>query len=493
MDIDQIAYQIETSPTVRLLRSDHASLALSFFFMVFKKNNRLQVPFAELSELLEEYLTHLRAQESEAYPHKADHYLNQWCDDKHRFLRKYYEIESDEPVTELTYDTERSLEWMWSLEAKEFIGTQSRFLTIFENMERLASNANTDPETRIQQLKTQRRTLDAEIKNIQATGAVPLMDSTHIRERFLNLIEDSRRLISDFRLVEDIFQELTHNVKTQKLQEMVTKGDILSQVLDSYEYLEESDQGKSFEAFWNFLISAEQQEKLKQLTDQVLSIPEIQDYIAKNPHRGERSALVKMKHRLLQVGHKVLRSKHRLSEELRKLLHQQTLHENKQVNEYIHAIKKLALDYRTELFKDNRRALAWLDFLPHIYLPMERPLWQPKQDINFKKNILELGTTELNSEQNEHFDRMKQHAVDMQQLNNNIATALETTDQISLNDLLVKYPIKKGSSELVAYLKIATQSRQHVIDTEKTVLIHFSSFTQTGQARLPHIIYCNNN
>ena len=79
------------------------------------------------------------------------------------------------------------------------------------------------------------------------------MDATQIRERFLNLIEDSRRLISEFRLVEDIFKDITRNIKEKKLTEAATKGEILREVLDAHDGLEESDQGRSFSAFWSFL------------------------------------------------------------------------------------------------------------------------------------------------------------------------------------------------------------------------------------------------
>ena len=115
-------------------------------------------------------------------------------------------------MTELTADTERALEWIQGLERREFVGTQSRFLSIYENMKRIADQTEDDPGSRLSFLKEQRKKLDDEIKEIQATGMVNRMDATQVRERFLNLIEDSRRLISEFRLVEDIFKDLTRKI-----------------------------------------------------------------------------------------------------------------------------------------------------------------------------------------------------------------------------------------------------------------------------------------
>ena len=59
------------------------------------------------------------------------------------FIRKYFELNQDEPMTELTADTERAIEWMQSLEKKEFVGTQSHdFLSIYDNIRKIADQNN---------------------------------------------------------------------------------------------------------------------------------------------------------------------------------------------------------------------------------------------------------------------------------------------------------------------------------------------------------------
>ena len=114
--------------------------------------------------------------------------------------------------------------------------------------------------------------------------------------------------------------------------------------------LEESDQGRSFSAFWSFLISEDQQNKLRIFSEKILETPEIREFVRKNPDRQFDTNLLKLKSQLLQVGQKVLKSKFRLSEELRKLLHQKTLVENKRVLELASEIKKLLLENRSAIF-----------------------------------------------------------------------------------------------------------------------------------------------
>lgn len=163
MNYDQIAFHLEYSTSIRLLRSEHASLALSFFHHTFKKTHRAQIPLNELKQLLTQYLQDLIEQNSNGnnnhgdglkkFSYSSDHYLNLWCNENHRFIRKYFDYESDTPIVELTYDTERALEWTENLEKKEFVGTHSRFSIIFENLQTIASEVDITPGTRLKYLE----------------------------------------------------------------------------------------------------------------------------------------------------------------------------------------------------------------------------------------------------------------------------------------------------------------------------------------------------
>ncbi len=481
LKFDQIAFQIDHSPTLRLLRSDYASLALSFFQFAFKTNNRLQIPYSTLKELLERFLVHLDDAARREFSFPAQHYLDLWCDDQHRFLRKYYEMNHDEPMTELTYDAERALEWLHGLEKREFVGTQSRFLSIFENMKRIVDQTEDDPASRLAYLKIQRKQLDEEIKRIQTTGVLDRMDSTQIRERFLNLLEDSRRLLSEFRLVEDIFKELTRNIKEQKLKESVTKGDILRQVLDAHDFLEESDQGKSFSSFWNFLVSDESQNLLRELSERVLQTPEIQAFVAQNSERQMDGALRKLKGQLLQMGQKVLRSKFRLSEELRKLLHQRTLADNKVILAQILQIKKLMVENRDVFLGRSFTKCVYLDHHVDVRMPLLRPLWQPNREARFALKNLQVPVVQGESLNEELTEMLRMDAFSEERLAERIQEVLEGCQQASFSEVVKRFPIRYGAAEVVGYLSIAIKSdRHHVhLDQQETIPVTYDGISSS--------------
>lgn len=441
---------------------------MSFFFFSFKTKNRLQIPYSELKELLTQFLDNLDDQAQQEYALSSQQFLEIWSNESHRFIRKYFELNQDDPTTELTSDAERALEWMQHLEKKEFIGTQSRFLSIYENLKQIANQTENDPSSRLSFLKEQRKKLDDEIKAIQTTGCVNRMDATQIRERFLNLIEDSRRLVSEFRLVEDIFKDITREIKEKKLKETQTKGEILGEVLDAHDSLEESDQGRSFSAFWSFLISEDQQNQLKTLSEKILATPEIRAFVRKNQDRQFDTTLLKLKSQLLQVGQKVLKSKFRLSEELRKLLHQKTWIENKRVLELSAEIKKSLLEHRALFLESEFKDFTSLEDGLEIQLPLSRPLWQATTQARFAHKQLEISTGENAQALQNLTALVNAPPISESELESRIEKLLTGAHQVSLSEIIREFPIRFGSFEVLSYLLIATKGHRHILQLDQT-------------------------
>jgi hypothetical protein len=488
MDLDQIAYQLENSTTLKLLKSEYASLAVGFFFYAFKKNYKVQIPEVELRAMLEIYLQ--QDPEKTNSVQLADRLLTMWCDDKHRFLRRFYDHESDTPIVELSYDTERALEWVESLEKREFVGTHSRFFMIFENLRTIVEQTHPDPQKRLKFLEQQKKEVSQEIKEIQQTGTYKRMDATQVRERFLNLIDDSRRLISDFGLVEEIFKELTQKIKEKKLIEFVTKGQILGEILDAYDYLEDSDQGKSFNAFWDFLMSSDMQRDLNEMIQQVLSAEEIQSYIKEMGNPYYSTQLKKLKANLLQVGKKVLQSKLRLSEELRKLLHQKSLQENKQVTNEINEIKKCFIENKELFLNLADKEFLHIEFLPEIFLPMERPIWNLSSDLFFEQSSkLEYGENDQDLKETQLEDLRRSFYLNPEELKKKILALIENREELTLKEIVTKYPIEKGISEVIGYLDIAELNQANSIDTLKTDRFVFKTPGGEGKMAVPQVVF----
>src|SRR5699024_4423731 len=133
------------------------------------------------------------------------------------------------------------------------------------------------------------------------------------RERFLQMSDTARGLLADFRQVEQNFRELDRQVREKVAAWEGGKGDMLAEVFGERDAIADSDQGRSFRAFWDFLMSPARQEELSELLARVLALEPV---LALNPD----TRLQRVHYDWLEAGEVTLRTVARLSEQLRRYL-----------------------------------------------------------------------------------------------------------------------------------------------------------------------------
>ena len=481
MDYDQIKHELENSPSLKLLRSRNAPLILSFLYKQFKVRSRISIPQSELETKLGDYLEFLEEIDTNAYPRSPKEYLNEWCDND-KLLRKTFELGSDDPVFALTPATEKAIGWLEELERREFVGTESRFLQIFSLLKDIRDNSTTDVEARIAQLEQERDRIGQEIDKIRQTGAIDPYNRTQIQERFLQADHVARQLIADFTEVEQNFRALTRTVQAAQLQANTRKGSVLGRVLDADQALKESDQGRSFYAFWNFLMSQSKRQELKSLIQAVYNLEELR------PLSGEYALLRRIERSLIDAGQRIVQTNHILAEKLRQMLDEDNLIENRRVAELITEVQRLALQVASQPPLDQ-------DFLvlsgdPNVNLVMARPLHllQASDTPTFSIDFNDLPEENLDEE---IADLYHQFYVDEAALAQRIAQVLERRAEVTLAELIELYPVEQGLSEIVAYLAIATKAEQHSInDTTTESLVIPSTEPETQLClTLPQVVF----
>jgi Protein of unknown function (DUF3375). len=154
-------------PAWRLLRSDHAPLIASFLHRVFVVPNERVMAAADLAEALEDELYALRLHLGEAaFPKPALEYLNDWAEPDKGWLRKFYRTGTDEAQFDLTPATEKAIAWLTQLSERQFVGTESRLLTLFDLLKQMSEGSEADPAKRIAELHKKRDAIDAEIARV---------------------------------------------------------------------------------------------------------------------------------------------------------------------------------------------------------------------------------------------------------------------------------------------------------------------------------------
>ncbi|NCA98809.1 MAG: DUF3375 domain-containing protein [Clostridia bacterium] len=463
-------------PAWRLLCAQHAPLIASFLHRVFIVPNVRNLAQADLVETLEDELFALREQQGmDAFPGSALSYLNDWADNEKGWLRKFYPQGTDEPHYDLTPATEKALAWLDSLTERSFVGTESRLLTLFDLLRQMNEGSQTDPQIRIAELHRRRDEIDGEIARV-LSGDMPLLDDTALKDRFQQFLQMARELLSDFREVEHNFRTLDRRVRERIALWQGGKGALLEEIMGERDAISDSDQGRSFRAFWDFLMSQSRQEELGQLLDQVLALPPVRDL-------KPDTRLRRVHYDWLEAGEQTQRTVALLSAQLRRFLDDQAFLENRRIMDILHTIESHALALREDVPKGDFMPLS--DTMASVELPLERPLYSPPVQPVFasvlpEQDEIDVDTTALYA----------QIVVDKTQLRRNIRLELQSRSQVSLQEVVVRHPLQHGLAELVAYLQLASEWTQTAVDEATTDSISWQTEAQiVRQATLPRIIF----
>ena len=467
MDFDEISWLRKHSPGWKLLCADNAPLILSFFEKVFVEENIRSISAADLASRLDDELYALNERPNgsgPAFPKPAKAYLEDWAAPGVGWLRKYYPEGSDEAHFDATPAVEKALSWIKALRPRSFVGTESRLNTIFLLLRQMVFGAETDPQIRLAELRRTRQELDEEIARVES-GDINVLDASEQRDRYQQFTATARELLSDFREVEENFRNLDRQLRERIAAWSGSKGELLDDILGNREAIADSDQGKSFQAFYDFLLSAARQEELTQLLERVQELAAL----------GEADARMRHIHYdWLDAGERTQAMVRQLSEQLRRFLDDQVWFENRRVIDILRSIESKALALRDERNVNLTTEIAAAS--PALVLPMERPLYSP-----VKKAPIDSASVEPGQDGFDSSTLFEQVYVDPARLSLGVRRSLQHRTQVGLGELLREQPLEQGLAELVTYLSLTDDTFRVVFDD--TVREHVNWLDQDERMR----------
>jgi hypothetical protein len=307
-----------------------------------------------------------------------------------------------------------------------------------------------------------------------------LLDDTELKDRFQQFTQLARDLLTDFREVEHNFRGLDRRVRERIALWEGSKGALLEEIMGERDAIADSDQGRSFRAFWDFLMSSSRQEELSNLLERVLALPPVAEL---KPDARTR----RVHYDWLEAGEHAQRTVAQLSQQLRRFLDDQAWLENRRIMDILRGIEAKALALRES--PPPGEAMSIADTAAGIELPMERPLYTPTvkpviADIEPESGDVEVDAAALYS----------QILIDKAQLSRHIRHTLQDRSQITLRELCEMQPLRHGLAELVAYLQLAGDTFKTVTDEEVAETIVWKHEGPDGQeyvkqARLPRVIF----
>lgn len=466
----------QTHPAWRLLCSNNAPLVLSFLHRAFVAPNERVIDESRLSEMLEDSLYQLRSElGEEAFPKSAKSYLNDWAEAENGWLRKFYKSGSDEAQFDLMPATEKVMGWLSQLASRQFVGTESRLLTLFNLLKDIQQGSEIDPEKRIAELEAQKTAIEQEIAQIQA-GNLNLMNETAVKERFLQFRQGAKELLSDFREVEYHFRQLDSKVRKQITLWEGSKGELLSEIMGERDAITDSDQGRSFRAFWDFLLSQQRQQAFTELLDHILNLPPIQ---ALNPEENHRY----IHYDWLEAGEHTQRTVAQLSQHLRRFLDDKAWLENRRIMDIFRQIESKVFELPEAFRKGEVMSLNEVKL--HLELPFERPLYSPITKTVLDSLVLEMGDEAIDAE-----SLFNQLVVDKGKLLKQIRQSLQQQSPVSLQKIVENYPLEHGLAELLTYLQFEQSPYfKMVVDENVQEHIEWLAGESRRSVTLPRILF----
>lgn len=482
-DISQILNTLNTSPSVGLLRLRNREMIIEFLVRTFANKQGAVLSEENIHNQLADFLEGYKIEideESEisafdTYEIKAKKYIQHWTNNG--FLTNYHD-EQGEVYYELSAHSSKTIDWLASLKKEDFVGTESKFNNILNQLKELVEFTNEDTEKRIQLLEEKKLEIEQQIQRIKIGEDVKVFEKFEIIPRFNQLNQSAKELLSDFKEVEDNFKAITKEIYQKHADGSLTKSDILEFTFDALDSLKESQQGKSFYAFWSFILNPELQNKWENLTKELYTTLEEKNIPVNDPF------LKGMKKYLHSYGQKVYKANDKMAEKLSRIIGESETSKSEATKKTIQEIKKQLI----EISKINQKSDTsfCIETEIEINIPFERKLTtEQSQDITYtnKPKLAEESIISLNN----LGKLFAQSNIDKDLLRKRIKEMLKEKSQTTLLEIIENYGgLKKGLPELFGYLSILKEFK-HVISLNQTQNIMFDTQSKK-QIKIPEII-----
>lgn len=467
VDLDDFEALRDRHPAWKLLRASSAPLVLSFLGLHFVEANEGPTPASRLIDALDDHLYAVRQRDPDAYPRQPQAYLDDWADPARGWLRKFYPVDSDEVHYDAMPALERAYRWVEALQQRTFVGTESRLHTLIELLRQIVHGSEADPETRITELERRRAAIDDEIAAVRE-GRAELLDETSVRDRYQLFSSTARELLSDFREVEENFRGLDRSARERIAGWDGSKGALLDELVTSRTDIAASDQGRSFQAFYEFLLSGVRQAELAELVVAVQGMPAV---------RADRR-LRFVHHDWADAAERTQQTVRNLTEQLRRFLEDRAWLENRRVLDLVRSVEQAALRVRSD-----PPELALTIDVPGLTadLPFERPLYSPQPEARVDSLIApeEESVTDYDS-------LFAQRFIDTARLADNIRAIVPQRSTAELAEVLELYPVEEGVAEILGYLSLSGDEFEvELHDDEETIIDYTDAVGTARRARLP--------
>lgn len=458
----------------KLLAADNAPEILGLLAVHLLEKER-NLPSSILHERVNRDLESIRAK-GDSMPQTVQVYISQWL--SAGFLERRYESKDSEEVYELTAAAVQAIRFIHGLDEKRTVATESRLSLVIQQIVQLAEQTETDPEAKIAVLEKERNRLDAEISAIREGHMKPLSNE-RAEERVREIILLADELANDFRQVKTGFQNLNSQLRESIMGSEGSRGDVLDEVFAGVDVIADTEEGRTFKAFWRLLTNQEQGMELEVALDQVLS----RDF-SQNLERNERRFLLQLTRILLGRGGEVHDVLQNFARGLKQFVQSQEYLQQRRINKLLKQAQRGALDIKEQLKSTSEINYTLNLSNARLSSVSQYQLRDPSLD-ELDAGILCAENAVISLESISEL--VAQSEIDFRSLKSSIESMLEKQDQVSIAEILQHYPAEQGLGSIVGYVSLGT--RHGIVSEQKDTVSWLGKDGIQRNANIPRVYF----
>jgi hypothetical protein len=324
--------------------------------------------------------------------------------------------------------------------------TESRLAILIQATSKLARDADHNSARRLEFLEEERELIDNEIKALKE-GLKPVISNLEALERVREIISLGTGLTEDFSRVQEYYKGIHQDLREKILKSDEPLAVVLDEVFENLKHLENTEAGRTFQAFFTLLSNPSQQHTF---SFAMKAIRESDFY--KDLTEQEKYFLNQFIFLLYDQSCAVHKVTERFSESLHSLLKSREFQERRKITTLLKETFKLAgdlsskismtkpLDFFLELSSSNLFSASQMELMDYYPENKLLPVKMAETDTNNISNVLMA---------------MKIDEIDFRSLKSNILKILERFKEASIGDILFSYPAEEGLGSVVGLLHLA--------------------------------------
>jgi hypothetical protein len=458
----------------KLLAADHGPFVLALLQTLCADDEKT-LPASVAVERLRRSLDDLRGN-GHALAQTAQAYLVDWL--AQGWLVRRFPAGAAEEIFELSAEAVLALRWVDSLQKPRTAATESRLASVMQQVIRLAEETDANPQTRLSSLRAERDRIDQEIAAVERGGIRTLPDERAV-ERAREVIAQAQELAGDFRNVRDAFDRLNRELRQSLMENDGSRGEVLQHLFAGIDLIAESDPGRTFTAFWRLLTDGEQSYALTDALDAITARS-----FARRLESRERKFLQSLTAVLMGEGGEVHEVQQQFARSLKSFVQSREFREQRRLHSLLKQTQQAALAAR-----DHVRPNETIDFTlsltsSRIRSASQWVLYDPNMRVP-DSTMDDAAESELTTDAVEEL--VRQSEIDFRGLREHVKTLLLEVSQVTVGDLLERFPAEQGFGSVVGYVALGAR---HGEVAERMQLVRWTGKDGVDRsARVPAIYF----